>query len=200
MKICLATENKGKVAEIQALLDGLPVTICTSKDLGMVMDVAETGKTYQDNAYIKAAAYAARTGLPSLGDDSGLEVAALDGAPGLYSNRFAPGKDPTDRDRRTYLLSLLADKPRPWTAFFTCTICLCYPNGRHWIFKGRCDGEIVPVERGTNGFGYDPIFLMAGMTKTMAELSDEEKNRISHRARALQNTLPVLERLIRSGK
>ena len=99
-----------------------------------------------------------------------------------------------------YLLSVLADKPRPWTAFFTCTICLCYPNGRHWFFNGRCDGEIIPEERGTNGFGYDPIFQMAGLTKTMAELSDTEKNRISHRARALQNTRPVLERLIRMGK
>ena len=100
MRICLATENKGKVAEIQSLLDGLPVTIVTSKDLGIDMDVAETGKTYQDNAYLKASAYAVKTGLPCLGDDSGLEVAALDGAPGLYSNRYAPVQNPTDRDRR----------------------------------------------------------------------------------------------------
>ena len=200
MRICLATENKGKVAEIRDLLAGLPVTILTSKDLGIDMDVAETGKTYRENAYIKASAYAAMSGLPSLGDDSGLEVAALDGAPGLYSNRFAPIKKPTDHDRRLYLLSLLADTPRPWTAFFTCTICLCFPNGRHWFFHGRCDGEIIPVERGSNGFGYDPIFQMAGLTQTMAELSDTEKNRISHRARALQNTRPLLERLIRMGK
>lgn len=200
MKICLATENKGKVAEIQALLDGLPITVCTSNDLGIEMDVEETGKTYRENAYLKASAYAARTRLPSLGDDSGLEVAALDGAPGLYSNRFAPVQNPTDHDRRMYLLSILADKPEPWTAFFTCTICLCFPNGRHWFFNGRCDGEIIPVERGTNGFGYDPIFLMAGSTKTMAELTDDEKNKVSHRAKAIQNTRPVLDRLIRMTK
>lgn len=200
MQICLATENKGKVAEIQAMLNGLPVTVCTSSDLGIVMKVAETGATYRENAYLKASAYAARTGLPSLGDDSGLEVDALDGAPGLFSNRFAPIKNPTDRDRRQYLLTQLASKPRPWTAFFTCTICLCLPNGKHWFFNGRCEGEIIPEERGTNGFGYDPIFLMRGMTSTMAELADEEKNRLSHRARAMQKTLLLFERLIWTGK
>jgi XTP/dITP diphosphohydrolase len=200
MKICLATENKGKVAEIIAILNGLPVTVCTSSELGIEMDVAETGSSYRENAYLKASAYAVRTNLPSLGDDSGLEVAALKGAPGLYSNRFAPIPNVTDQDRRTYLLSLLTSKPRPWNALFTCTICYCLPNGRHWFFTGRCDGEIIPIERGTNGFGYDPIFLMNGSDQTMAELPDSEKNKVSHRARALQNTLPLLRKLIHQGK
>ena len=200
MKICLATENIGKVVEIQALLNGLPITICTSHDLGIEMNVAETGISYRENAYLKASAYAARTSLPSLGDDSGLEVAALNGAPGLYSNRFAPIQNPTDKDRRAYLLSLLTTKPHPWTAFFTCAICICLPNGRHWFFNGHCDGEIIPIERGTNGFGYDPIFLMSGSNQTMAELPDIEKNKVSHRARAMQNALPLLNKLILQGK
>jgi XTP/dITP diphosphohydrolase len=195
MKICLATENKGKVAEIQAILDGLPINTCTSTELGIEMNVAETGNSYRENAYLKASAYAVRTNLPSLGDDSGLEVAVLQGAPGLFSNRFAPIPNATDHDRRVYLLSLLTSKQQPWIAFFTCTICFCLPNGRHWFFTGRCDGEIIPIERGTNGFGYDPIFQLSGSNQTMAELSDIEKNKVSHRARALQNILPLLKRL-----
>ncbi|MBA4419810.1 MAG: non-canonical purine NTP pyrophosphatase, RdgB/HAM1 family [Anaerolinea sp.] len=196
MKICLATENKGKVIEMQTLLGELPLTVCTAQELGIDLAVAETGASYHENAYLKASAYAWRSGLPALGDDSGLEVAALDGAPGLYSNRFAPIANPTDADRRAYLLSCLVDKPHPWLAFFTCTICVCLPNGRHWFFTGRCDGEVIPAERGSNGFGYDPIFLMAGQDHTMAELSDEEKNRVSHRARAMVLSIPTLLRLV----
>jgi XTP/dITP diphosphohydrolase len=200
MKICLATENKGKVVEILAILKELPIAVCTSGELGIEMDVAETGNSYRENAYLKASAYAVRANLPSLGDDSGLEVAVLQGAPGLFSNRFAPIPNATDNDRRSFLLSLLTSKPRPWTAFFICTICLCLPNGRHWFFSGRCDGEIISTERGTNGFGYDPIFQMNGSDQTMAELPDSEKNKVSHRARALQNTLPLLEKLIQQNK
>jgi XTP/dITP diphosphohydrolase len=196
MKICLATENKGKVMEMKALLSALPFSIVISRDLGIEMDVAETGSSYRENAYLKASAYAARTGLLCLGDDSGLEVAALNGAPGLFSNRFAPIEKPTDQDRRKYLLSKLVDQPHPWKAFFICTLCLCKPDGRHWYFTGRCDGEIIPEERGNNGFGYDPIFLMDGSDRTMAELDDHEKNVISHRARAVQNAMPQLDDLI----
>ncbi len=181
---------------MQALMAALPVSIVTSHDLGIEMDVAETGATYRENAYLKASAYSVKTGFLCLGDDSGLEVAALDGAPGLYSNRFAPIEKPTDHDRRMYLLYKLEEAPRPWVAFFTCTLCLCMPNGRHWFFKGRCDGEIIPEERGMNGFGYDPIFLMEDGIHTMAELDSREKNQVSHRARAVQNALPQLVKLV----
>jgi XTP/dITP diphosphohydrolase len=198
MQIILATANNGKVVEMQALLFGLPIKVVTSRDLGITLKVAETGSTYRENAYLKASAYAWRCGLPAIGDDSGLEVAVLDGAPGLYSNRYAPIQNPTDADRRAYLLSRLAGLPRPWPAFFTCTICLCLPNGRHWFFTGRCDGEITSLERGSNGFGYDPIFQVAGSGLTMAELSETEKNRISHRARAIQQAIPTLRRLTNS--
>jgi len=198
MKICIATENPGKVLEIQALLDGLAVQFFTVKDLGISLKVDETGSTYKENAYLKASAYAVTSRMLSLGDDSGLEVDILNGEPGLRSNRYAPFTNPTDKDRRDYLLSVLSGKPEPWTAFFTCTICLCQPNGRHWFFTGRCDGQIISRERGTNGFGYDPIFLLEGSNQTMAECSDKEKNTISHRARAMQNARPTIGRLIRS--
>lgn len=195
MNICLATGNSGKLREMQALLSELPLKLVMPSELGLDMDVAEHGKDYRENAYLKAAAYAFRSGLPVIADDSGLEVAALGGEPGLYSNRYAPVSNATDADRRAYLLSKLAGRPRPWDAFFTCTVCICLPNGRHWFFKGRCDGEIIPGERGSNGFGYDPVFLVAGTANTMAELSDNEKNRISHRARAIQAALPLLHQL-----
>jgi XTP/dITP diphosphohydrolase len=164
--------------------------------LGISLKVEETGSTYKENAYLKASAYAVASGMLSLGDDSGLEVDILNGEPGLRSNRYAPIHNPTDKDRRDYLLAVLSGKPEPWTAFFTCSICLCLPNGRHWFFTGRCNGKIISRERGTNGFGYDPIFLLEGTNQTMAEYSDEEKNTISHRARAMQSARPTIVRLI----
>lgn len=199
MKICVATGNQGKLLEIKAMLSGLPVQLVTLKDIGLSLDVEETGSTYEENAYLKASAHAAASGMLSLGDDSGLEVAVLNGEPGLRSNRYAPLPNPTDQDRRQYLLSVLNGKPEPWSAFFTCTICLCQPDGKHTFFYGRCYGKIIPLERGTNGFGYDPIFQLEGSDTTMAELSDEEKNKISHRARAMQNALPAIEKLIRGS-
>ncbi len=180
---------------MRALLAGLLLEPLSPLNLGWRLQVVETGATYARNAYLKASAHAVRGGLPALADDSGLEVDALDGAPGLYSHRFLNLPNPTDADRRAYLVSLLKEKPRPWRASFFCAVCVCLPNGRHWSFSGRCHGEIIPEERGGNGFGYDPIFLMAHRPQTMAELSDEVKNQLSHRALAIRQAEPTLRQL-----
>ncbi len=151
----------------------------------------EDGATYIENASKKAIAFAHASGLVSLADDSGLEVDALDGAPGLYSARYHPKAGASDADRRAYMLEKLKDKPRPWTAHFHATIAIAI-NGKVEIAEGACYGEIVPEERGVNGFGYDSIFLFPQLNKTMAELDIETKNRISHRAKAVMNAIPFL--------
>ena len=184
-KLLIATSNRGKLEEIQALLADLPVTLVTPADLELELHVEESGATYAENAALKAQAYAQASGLPTLADDSGLEVAALDGAPGLYSARFMPKKGATDADRRTYLLANLKGLPRPWDARFICVVALTYPGGDPVFYEGICPGEIIPEERGANGFGYDPIFLVSGTGRTMAELSMDVKNILSHRARAV---------------
>ncbi len=194
-QLLLATENPGKVLEMMALLEDLPVRLVTPLDLGLRLRVVEDGSTYAENASRKALAHARASGLVSLGDDSGLEVEALDGQPGLHSHRFVPGTHATDADRRAYLLSLLKDKPQPWKAAFHCTVALAEPDGSLLYARGECQGEIISCERGSNGFGYDPIFLMDGLHKTMAELEMAEKNLISHRARALISARPILARL-----
>lgn len=184
-KILIASNNRGKLAEIQALLADNQLELLTPHDLGLKLDVQEDGLTYAENAARKALAFSQAAGLPALADDTGLEVAALQGAPGLYSARFAPGKDPSDADRRNYLLSQLVGQPRPWQAQFRCVVALAVP-GEEVIFReGLCQGEIIPEERGQHGFGYDPIFLINDLERTMAELEMEAKNRLSHRARAI---------------
>jgi XTP/dITP diphosphohydrolase len=198
MKICIATENKGKLEELRSLLSHVPADFVTARQLGYELNAEETGSSYAENAHIKAELYAKRTGLLTLADDTGLEVQALHGAPGLYSARYLPDPAATDADRRHYLVSQLAAFPRPWKARFTCTICLFQPDGQFWYTSGDCMGEIIPEERGENGFGYDQIFLVKNSNKTMAELNLSEKNEISHRARAVKAIIPILERLIRS--
>ena len=197
-KLLLATGNPGKIREFQALLAPLTQapygwTLLTLRDLNIHADVDETGHTYRENAALKARAYAGLSGLPTLSDDSGLEVAALDGAPGIRSARFSPRPGATDADRREYLLSRLAGKREPWTAQFCCTVAVVFPDGEEQYSDGVCPGRIIPEERGTNGFGYDPIFELS-FGKTMAELDSDEKNRLSHRALAVQAALPDLVR------
>ena len=194
-KLLIATSNRGKLEEIQALLADLPVTLVTPADLELELHVEESGVTYAENAALKAQAYAQASGLPTLADDSGLEVAALDGAPGLYSARFMPKKGATDADRRTYLLANLKGLPRPWDARFICMVALTYPGGDPAFYEGICPGEITPAERGTNGFGYDPIFLVKNTGLTMAELAMDEKNKLSHRARAIIAARDAIENL-----
>jgi XTP/dITP diphosphohydrolase len=196
-KILLATNNKGKVAEIKALLGGTGLTLLTPADLGLVLEVAEDGLTYAENATKKATAFAQASGYTALGDDSGLEVDALNGQPGLHSHRFSPMPGATDADRRAYLLEKLRGAQRPWTAHFHATVAVVLPSGKTHLTSGICDGEIIPEERGSNGFGYDPIFFIPGIGHTMAELEMDEKNTLSHRALAIQNAIPILKELFR---
>ena len=192
MRLLLATNNKGKLAEMLALLEDLNLDIVTPESSGVDLNVAEDGSTYEENASLKAAAFAQKSGLVTLADDSGLEVDALGGSPGIRSARFSPLPKATDADRRAYLLGLLNSYPRPWTAHFHCTVAIAIPGGKIYYAQGDCPGEIIPIERGTNGFGYDPIFLLPEIGLTMAELRMEDKNHLSHRARAIKAAIPIL--------
>jgi XTP/dITP diphosphohydrolase len=194
-KLLLATNNKGKVAEIKALLGKTGLTLLTPAELGLVLEVPEDGLTYAENASKKAAAFSQASGLIALGDDSGLEMDALDGQPGLHSHRFSPNPEATDADRRKYLLEKLQGLPRPWTAHFHATVAVVLPSGEMQITTGKCNGVIIPEERGSNGFGYDPIFFIPEIGHTMAELGMDEKNRLSHRALAIQNAIPILKEI-----
>ena len=197
-QLLLATNNKGKVAEIKALLGRTGLTLLIPADLGLALEVPEDGLTYAENASKKATAFSQASGLVALGDDSGLEVDALHGQPGLHSHRFSPMPGATDADRRKYLLEKLQEVPRPWTAHFRATVAVVLPSGEAHITSGQCDGEIIPEERGSNGFGYDPIFYIPRIGRTMAELEMDEKNRLSHRALAIQNAVPILKEIFRS--
>ena len=193
-KLLLASTNPGKLFEIQDLLPGFELLL--PQQIGLNLSVDETGLTYAENAALKARAYCQASGLPALADDSGLEVDCLDGAPGLHSARYAAQPGAGDADRRALLLRNLAGCTRPWPAHFHCTVAVALPDGRLFFADGDCPGEIIPVERGSNGFGYDPIFLLPELGLTMAELSREQKNQLSHRARAVKAALPVLQQVI----
>ncbi|MFZ5881889.1 MAG: RdgB/HAM1 family non-canonical purine NTP pyrophosphatase [Chloroflexota bacterium] len=191
-KLLIATNNQGKVIELQEILADLPVELVTPAQIGLVLDVVEDGSTYAENASKKALAFAQASGLCSLADDSGLEVDALGGAPGLYSARYSPKPGAKDADRRAYLLENLQGRPRPWTAHFHATIAIATPQGGLYFAEGDCPGEIIPEERGMGGFGYDPLFLLTELGRTMAELPPQEKNRLSHRGRAALAARPIL--------
>ncbi len=195
-KLLIATENQGKILELQELLSSLGCELVTPRQLGLALNVVEDGHTYQENAGKKALAYAAASGLISLADDSGLEVDALDGAPGLYSARYSPKPGTNDADRRAYLLENLAGKARPWRAHFHATVAIATPSGDLHFAEGNCYGEIIPEERGSGGFGYDPVFLLTELGQTMAELPMDEKNRLSHRARAVEQAIPILRQVL----
>ena len=194
--LLLATNNKGKVAEIKALLEGTGITLLTPVELGLALEIPEDGQTYAENASTKATAFSQASGMIALSDDSGLEVDALDGQPGVHSHRFCPIPDATDADRRKYLLEKLQSSPRPWRARFRATVAMAMPSGKVRLATGQCEGEIIPEEIGTNGFGYDPIFFIPELGHTMAELEMDEKNRLSHRARAMQNAIPILHEIL----
>ncbi len=188
--VLIATTNKGKQAEIFALLENENYILRTPQDLLISLEVNESGSTYAENARLKAAAFCKASGLPALADDSGLEVDALDGAPGLFSARFSQKPNASDADRRALLINKLKSISRPWKARFVCTMAFALPNGNTYYSHGICLGEIIPEERGNGGFGYDPVFLCKGTNRTMAELGMPEKNRISHRAKAAMEILP----------
>jgi XTP/dITP diphosphohydrolase len=191
MTIVLATRNKGKISELRRLLHGRHVESCDVYPGCPVPD--ETGHTFQENALIKARIIASFTQKITLADDSGLEVDALDGAPGIYSARFA-GLNASDEDNRRKLLHLLTAIPdAERTARFRCVIAISTPDGKEWISEGACEGHIGRQEMGKDGFGYDPLFIPDGYTQTFAELGEEIKNQISHRARALQKINDILQ-------
>ncbi|MDN5344566.1 MAG: XTP/dITP diphosphohydrolase [Clostridia bacterium] len=194
-EIVIATHNPGKAREFQELLQGLNLVIRTLQDFPACQLPPETGSTFAENATLKARTVAEFTGLPALGDDSGLEVDFLNGAPGVYSARFA-GEPANDRRNNTKLLHLL--EAVPWgqrTARFRCALVLALPGGPQYLAEGTVEGWIAFEPRGEHGFGYDPLFYLPDLGRTMAELGEEGKNRLSHRARAVQNLWPVLSRL-----
>jgi XTP/dITP diphosphohydrolase len=195
-RLLLASSNRGKLREMQALLRGLDLEFVLLHQVGIQTPVEESGATYAENAALKAQAYARQSGLLALADDSGLEVDVLGGLPGIRSARFADKPGASDADRRAALLKRLEGKPRPWTAHFHCTAAIATPQGALYLTDGDCYGEVIPEERGTNGFGYDPIFWMPDQGRTMAELPEDEKNRVSHRARAVTKARPLLTKLI----
>jgi XTP/dITP diphosphohydrolase len=194
-KLLLATSNPGKIREYRALLDGLGYRITTLAEEKITKVVTESGNSYEQNARLKAVTYAKLSHLLTVADDSGLEVDALDGEPGIKSARFA-GRAATDADRVSFLLAKL--NGIPWeqrTACFKCVIAIATPDGQCQICCGECPGNIALETKGTNGFGYDPVFFLPEKGKTMAELSLETKNQISHRARASQKARRILQRL-----
>jgi len=193
--LLIASRNPGKVQEIKAILSPLNLKLKSVIDSGLEIKVQEKGKTYIENARLKAEAYHKRTGWITLADDSGLEVNVLDGAPGIRSARFSPKENATDSDRRKYLLKQLKDKPQPWKAHFHCSAVLIAPKNNVYITEGRCDGLIISKEHGTGGFGYDPIFYIPDYNATMAQIPADLKNKISHRARALNAMIPILKEI-----
>ncbi len=199
--LLLASENPGKLVEIIDLLSDLRVEVTTPQSLGLHLQVEEDGQTYAENAARKALAFARAGKMVALGDDSGLEVEALNGRPGIFSARFSPKQGATDADRRAYLLEQLKGKPFPvglpgWPARFHCTVAVADPEGEVRFAEGECPGLIIPEERGTHGFGYDPVFYLPEYGRTMAELDMEIKNRISHRARAVIAAKPILAAML----
>jgi len=200
--LLIATNNTSKIKELHGLLDDIGIQLVTPSQINLDLDVIEDGLTYAENATKKAIAFAQASGLISLADDSGLEVDARNSAPGLYSARYGStnGEKLSDAGRRTFLIKNLRDKPRPWTARFHATIAIAIPNGETHLSEGWCEGELIPEERGSGGFGYDPIFFLPELGKTTAELSMGEKNRLSHRARAVMKAKPILIALfLKSG-
>jgi len=179
-RLVIASGNAGKLREYRDLLSGAGVEL-----VAFDSEVDEVGESYSENARLKADAALARSGLPSLGDDSGLEVEALDGFPGIRSARLGP----TQKERTAELLRRLEGVPRPWNARFVCVIALAVPGRDTRFFEGECRGEVVPEWRGEAGFGYDPIFLVPGTGKTFGEMPPEEKRKYSHRAAAARALL-----------
>lgn len=191
-RLLVATGNPGKVVELAELLRGAPFTLVSLRDLGLPTEIEEPADTFEGNAVIKAETYARMSGLLTLADDSGLEVDALDGAPGVHSRRFA-GEDASDDDRTSLVLARLDGVP--WerrTARYRCVLALAAPGEPTVTCEGACSGIIDYGPRGDGGFGYDPVFYLPDYGRTVAELSLEEKNRVSHRASAAREAAAVL--------
>ena len=191
MRFVLATHNPGKLREMGEILKDFGIEVVSPRDLGITVDVEETGTTFAENALLKAKAICKEANLPAIADDSGLCVDALNGAPGVYSARYG-GEGLDDKGRYMLLLSSLRGAPTR-AAHFACAVACAFPNGDTLTAEGRCDGSIAYAPLGEGGFGYDPVFLLLGTGKTFGQLTQEEKSAVSHRGRALREFSEKLE-------
>ena len=191
MRFVLATHNPGKLREMGEILRDFGIEVVSPRDLGITVDVEETGTTFAENAMLKAKAICKEANLPAIADDSGLCVDALNGAPGVYSARYG-GEGLDDKGRYMLLLSSLRGAPTR-AAHFACAVACAFPNGDTLTAEGRCDGSIAYAPLGEGGFGYDPVFLLPGTGKTFGQLTQEEKSAVSHRGRALKDFAGKLE-------
>ena len=195
MQIILATHNRGKMKEMSSILAHLPVKLLTLDDFPQIGEIPETGETVKENAFIKAETVHQKTGLPALADDTGLEVVALDGAPGVHSSRY-DGETATFEDNCRKMLQEMDGIPaEERTAQFHTVIAFVSDSGNEWT-EGMVEGRILENKRGDGGFGYDPLFYYPPLKKTFAELNSEQKNNISHRGKALRNFCQILEKRI----
>ena len=195
MKFVLASNNPGKLKEMSAILSGFGVEVVSPKELGIYMEVEETGTTFAENAMLKAKAICEAANLPAIADDSGLCVDALNGGPGVYSARYG-GEGLDDKGRYTLLLNSMRGQTTR-AAHFACAICCAFPDGKTLTAEGRCDGTIAFAPMGEGGFGYDPVFFVPEYRKTFGQLTAEEKSAISHRGRALQEFVEKLETFLK---
>ncbi|MFI7697601.1 RdgB/HAM1 family non-canonical purine NTP pyrophosphatase [Nonomuraea sp. NPDC049480] len=196
MRIVLATRNAGKIAELRRILSGFDIV--GLEEFPSIGEVAETGVTFEDNALLKAHAVAQGSGLPAVADDSGLCVDVLGGMPGVFSARWS-GRHGDDQANLDLLLAQLSDVPSDrLTAHFACVAALALPSGDSRVVEGTLPGRLVPTPRGSNGFGYDPIFVPDGHDRTTAEMSPDEKDAISHRGRAFRALAPIVRELVTS--
>lgn len=197
MKILLATQNQGKVKELQELLANAQIEVLSLRDIPDWEEVEETGSTFAENAAFKAHTAVQRTGYITIADDSGLEVDALGGAPGVYSARYAgePKDDERNNDKLLKALEEVPDEER--TGRFRCALVIATPEGQEFLTEGTVEGRILRTRRGQAGFGYDPLFFIPDFGRTMAELTMLQKNKVSHRAQAFQKAIPLLKDLIR---
>jgi XTP/dITP diphosphohydrolase len=196
LEVVIASSNPGKIEEIRRIMADLPIKLLVGEDVGGLPDVEETGSTYLENARLKAAAVVAVTGKAALADDSGIEVDALSGVPGVRSARLA-GPNATDEQNNVRLISLLFGvPPERRTARYQCVALVHFPDGREVVGSGVCEGVVGEEPRGEGGFGYDPWFIPSGLTRTMAELPSEEKDAISHRGKALRDLAEKLSQAV----
>ena len=194
MKAVLASNNKGKLKELNAILSGLGMEVISQREEGYDLEVEENGTTFEENSLLKARAACEASGMIAIADDSGLVVDALDGAPGVYSARYGT-PDLDDQGRTALLLKNMEGKENRACRFVSVITC-CFPDGRTLVARGTCEGEIGYEPQGENGFGYDPIFYVPEKGRTFAQLSDEEKNAMSHRGRAIARLAELLKEQI----
>ena len=197
MKLVLASKNAHKLTEMRDILSQLGVEVVLESDVGVDVDVEETGETFEENAFLKARAVMEASGLPAIADDSGLCVDAMNGGPGVYSARFG-GEGLTDPERYRLLLDMMRGQLDRRCRFVSC-ICCCFPGGDTLTARGECEGTLAYAPKGPDGFGYDPVFFVPGMKKTFAEMSPEEKNAVSHRGAALRQFRQKLEEYLSAG-